>query len=51
MAQFVNNIIQSSLSGFVSGAVTTAGGYVGDAISSAGDLIERKGQTVGEGNG
>jgi hypothetical protein len=49
MTQFVGNIIQNSLAGFVSGAVTTAGGYAGDAIASAADLIEKKGQVLGDG--
>jgi hypothetical protein len=49
MTQFVSNIIQSSLAGFVSGAVTTAGGYVGDAMNSAADVLEKKGQALGDG--
>jgi len=49
MAAFVGEIIQNSLSGFVSGAVGTVGGYAGDAICGVGDLIEAKGQQVGDG--
>jgi len=49
MAAFVGEIIQNSLSGFVAGAVTTVGGYAGDAVGGVGDLIEAKGQQVGDG--
>jgi hypothetical protein len=49
MAAIVTNIIQNSLSGFVAGAVTTVGGYAGDAVSGVGNLIESKGQAVGDG--
>jgi hypothetical protein len=49
MTQIVSNIIQNTLSGFVSGAVTTLGGYAGDAISSVGDFVEQKGDALGKG--
>jgi hypothetical protein len=49
MAGIVTNIIQNSLSGFVAGAVTTVGGYAGDAVGGVGNLIERGGQSVGDG--
>jgi hypothetical protein len=49
MTEFVTNIVQNSLSGFVAGAVTTVGGYAGDAVSGIGNLIEQKGQAVGDG--
>jgi hypothetical protein len=49
MAGIVQNIISNSLSGFVSGAVTTIGGYAGDAVGSVGNMIERGGQQVGNG--
>jgi hypothetical protein len=49
MAEIVTNIIQNSLSGLVAGAVTTVGGYAGDAVSGVGNLIEQKGRTVGDG--
>jgi hypothetical protein len=49
MTQIVSNIIQNTLSGFVSGAVTALGGYAGDAISSVGDFVEQKGDALGNG--
>jgi len=49
MAGFVTGIIQNSLSGFVSGAITTAGGYAGDAVGGIGNLIEGAGSAVGNG--
>ena len=49
MTQIVTNIIQNSLSGFVAGAVTTVGGYAGDAVSGVGNLIDQKGRSVGDG--
>jgi hypothetical protein len=49
MAAFVGQIIQNSLSGFVAGAVTTVGGYAGNAVAGVGNLIEQKGQQVGDG--
>jgi hypothetical protein len=49
MAQIVTNLIQHSLSGFVAGAVTTVGGYAGDAVSGVGNLIDQKGRSVGDG--
>jgi hypothetical protein len=48
MTQFVSNIIQNSLSGFVEGAVKTAGGYAGDAISGLGNFVERQGDAFGD---
>jgi hypothetical protein len=50
MAEIVSNIIQNSLSGFVSGAVTTAGGYAGSAVNGVGGLIEGAGHSVGNGS-
>ena len=47
MAGIVSNIIQNSLSGFVTGAVTTVGGYAGDAVGGIGNLIENGGRAVG----
>ncbi|KAF2427185.1 hypothetical protein EJ08DRAFT_736249 [Tothia fuscella] len=47
MAGIVSNIIQNSIGGFVSGAVTTAGGYAGDAVGGLGNLIEGAGASVG----
>lgn len=49
MAGIVSNIIQNSLSGMVAGAVTTVGGYAGDAIGSVGNMVEYAGCSVGEG--
>jgi len=49
MTQFVTNIIQNSLSGFVDGAVKTAGGYAGDAIVGVGNFVERQGNAIGNG--
>jgi len=49
MTQFVTNIIQNSLSGFVSGAVSTAGGVAGDAIAGLGNFVEKSGDAVGDG--
>ena len=49
MTGIVTNIIQNSLSGFVTGAVTTVGGYAGAAVNGVGNLIESSGQAVGNG--
>jgi hypothetical protein len=49
MTEFVTNVIQNSLSGFVAGALTTVGSYVGDAASGIGNLIDQRGQAVGDG--
>jgi hypothetical protein len=50
MAGIVTNIIQNSLSGFVNGAVSTAGGYAGSAVNGLGSLIENAGDAVGNGS-
>jgi len=47
MAGIVSNIIQNSIGGFVAGAVTTVGGYAGDAVGGVGNLIEGAGARVG----
>jgi hypothetical protein len=49
MAEFVTNIIHNSLSGFVSGAVTTVGGYAGDAVAGLGNMVENGGKALGDG--
>jgi hypothetical protein len=49
MTEFVTNIIQNSLSGFVAGAVTTVGDYAGSAVAGVGNLIDARGQAVGDG--
>ncbi|QDS76822.1 hypothetical protein FKW77_002830 [Venturia effusa] len=48
MAGIVSNIIQNSIGGFVTGAVTTVGEYAGSAVSGVGNLIESSGRAVGE---
>jgi hypothetical protein len=49
MTEFVTNIIQNSLSGFVAGAITSVGGYAGTAASGIGNLVDERGQAVGDG--
>jgi hypothetical protein len=49
MTEFVTNIIQNSLSGFVAGAVKTVGDYSGSVVSGVGNLIDERGQSVGDG--
>jgi hypothetical protein len=46
---FVSNIIWNSVEGFVEAGTRTAGGYAGDALLKAGDLIEGGGRSVGKG--
>jgi len=46
----VSNIIQNSVNGMVAGAVTTIGGYAGDAVGGVGNMIESAGHQVGQGN-
>jgi hypothetical protein len=46
---FVSNIIWNSVEGFVEAGTRTAGGYAGDALLKAGDLIEGSGRSVGKG--
>jgi len=46
---FVSNIIWNSVEGFVEAGTRTAGGYAGDALLKAGDLIENSGRSVGNG--
>ncbi|KAF2397283.1 hypothetical protein EJ06DRAFT_584748 [Trichodelitschia bisporula] len=48
MAGIVTNIITNSLSGLAAGAITTAGGYAGDAVNAVGDAIEAKGRAYGD---
>ena len=43
----ISNIISNSVAGFVEAGTRTAGGYAGDAIIRAGDLIESTGRGVG----
>ena len=49
MAGIIENIIQNSIAGFVGGAVSTAGGYAGSAVSGLGTIIENAGESVGNG--
>lgn len=49
MTQIVSNIIQKSFEGFVAGAVSTVGGYAGDAIAGLGNLVESTGDSIGNG--
>lgn len=46
---FVQNILWNSVSGFVEAGTRTAGGYAGDALIKAGDVIENSGRSVGNG--
>ena len=50
MASFIQDIVVNSLSGFVNGAVTTAGGYAGSAVNGLGTIIENAGEAVGNGS-
>ncbi|KAF2753627.1 hypothetical protein EJ05DRAFT_166398 [Pseudovirgaria hyperparasitica] len=47
---FVSNIIQSSVAGFVDSGMRTAGGYAGDILNKAGDYIESGGAAYGRGS-
>ncbi|KAF2687642.1 hypothetical protein K458DRAFT_475583 [Lentithecium fluviatile CBS 122367] len=49
MAGFIQNILWNSVSGFVEAGTRTAGGYAGDALIKAGDLVENGGRSVGTG--
>lgn len=49
MSGIISNIIQNSVGGMVAGAVTTIGGYAGDAVGGIGNMIESAGRSVGEG--
>ncbi|KAF9732913.1 hypothetical protein PMIN06_012624 [Paraphaeosphaeria minitans] len=49
MTGFVKNMIWNSVSGFVEEGKRTVGGYAGDALIKAGDMVEGGGRTVGNG--
>ena len=49
MAGFIQNILWNSVSGFVEAGTRTAGGYAGDALIKAGDMVEKGGTSVGNG--
>ncbi|KAF2495562.1 hypothetical protein BU16DRAFT_618340 [Lophium mytilinum] len=44
---FISNIISNSVAGFVDAGTRAAGGFAGDALIKAGDLIENTGRGVG----
>jgi len=44
---FISNIISNSVAGFVDAGTRAAGGFAGDALIRAGDLIENTGRGVG----
>jgi hypothetical protein len=44
---FVSNIIWNSVEGFVEAGTRTAGGYAGDVLIKAGDVIENSGRAYG----
>ncbi|KAJ4303453.1 hypothetical protein N0V90_002348 [Kalmusia sp. IMI 367209] len=47
MTSFIQNILWNSVSGFVEAGTRTAGGYAGDALIKAGDLLENGGRGLG----
>jgi hypothetical protein len=47
MAGFIQNILWSSVSGFVEAGKRSAGEYAGNALIKAGDAIENGGRGVG----
>ncbi|KAF1949274.1 hypothetical protein CC80DRAFT_275501 [Byssothecium circinans] len=49
MASFIQNMLWNSVEGFVEAGKRTAGGYAGDALIKAGDLVENSGRSVGNG--
>ncbi|KAF2008445.1 hypothetical protein BU24DRAFT_96945 [Aaosphaeria arxii CBS 175.79] len=49
MAGFIQNILWNSVEGFVEAGTRTAGGYAGNALIKAGDLIENSGRSIGTG--
>jgi hypothetical protein len=49
MAGFIQNILWNSVSGFVEAGTRTAGGFAGDALIKAGDMVENGGRSVGTG--
>ncbi|OSS44274.1 hypothetical protein B5807_10970 [Epicoccum nigrum] len=49
MAGFIQNMIWSSVEGFVDAAKKTGGEYAGNALIKAGDAIENSGRSVGGG--
>ncbi|KAF1979625.1 hypothetical protein BU23DRAFT_548834 [Bimuria novae-zelandiae CBS 107.79] len=49
MAGFIQNMLWNSVSGFVEEGKRTVGGFAGDALIKAGDMVEGGGRTVGNG--
>jgi hypothetical protein len=49
MAGFIQNMIWSSVEGFVDAAKKTGGEYAGNALIKVGDTIENSGRSVGGG--
>lgn len=49
MASFIQNMLWNSVSGFVEEGKRTVGGYAGDALIKAGDLVENGGRGIGNG--
>ncbi|KAH7390627.1 hypothetical protein BKA66DRAFT_568567 [Pyrenochaeta sp. MPI-SDFR-AT-0127] len=49
MAGFIKDIIWNSVEGFVEAGTRSAGGFAGDALIKAGDMIENGGRGVGNG--
>lgn len=49
MTGFVKNMIWNSVSGFVEEGKRTVGGFAGDALIKAGDMVEGGGRSVGSG--
>lgn len=49
MAGFIQNMIWSSVEGFVDAAKKTGGEYAGNALIKAGDALENGGRSVGGG--
>jgi hypothetical protein len=49
VTNYVSGIIQNSVAGAVDAGMRTAGGYAGDMLGKAGDLIETTGRGFGDG--
>ena len=47
MTSFIQNMLWNSVSGFVEAGTRTVGGYAGDALIKAGDMVEGGGRAVG----
>ncbi|KAJ4347320.1 uncharacterized protein N0V89_011260 [Didymosphaeria variabile] len=49
MTSFIQNMLWNSVSGFIEEGKRTVGGYAGDALIKAGDMVEGGGRSVGTG--